>query len=308
MGTVVDAGRYGELCRLASRYLEGRSALLEERVAAGAVVDGHGDLQAADVFCLDDGPRILDCLEFDDALRYGDRLADAAFLVADLERLGAAGPAERFLDEYLARTGDAPPRSLVHYYVASRAHVRVLVACLRAADAARAAGEVERLLGVAEAHLRRGAVRLLLVGGPPGSGKSALAGWLGSRLRATVLRSDEVREELGLPRGDPRRYTPDQRGRVYERMCRRAREELLPREERGPRRDLGTRRVAGRRDPGCRGRRGRPPRAPVRRPSHAQGVADRRPERRRPGLVRGHAGGRPGAGRRDRPVAHRGAG
>jgi hypothetical protein len=29
-------------------------------------VDGHGDLLADDICCLEDGPRILDCLDFDD--------------------------------------------------------------------------------------------------------------------------------------------------------------------------------------------------------------------------------------------------
>jgi aminoglycoside phosphotransferase family enzyme/predicted kinase len=227
VGPVVDPDRYHELGRLASRYLEGRSPLLEERVAAGAVVDGHGDLQAADVFCLDDGPRILDCLEFDSGLRHGDRLADAAFLAADLERLGAAGPAAQFLDEYRRRAGDDPPRSLLDFYVASRAHVRVLVECLKARAAPRPGGDAGRLLDVAGAHLRRGTVRLVTVGGPPGSGKSTLAGWLGARLGATVLRTDEIREGLDLPRGDPRRYTPARRGRVYDRMCRLARDELV---------------------------------------------------------------------------------
>ena len=33
-------------------------------------MDGHGDLLAEDIFCLPDGPRILDCLEFDDRLRW----------------------------------------------------------------------------------------------------------------------------------------------------------------------------------------------------------------------------------------------
>src|SRR5919108_201791 len=38
----------------------------------------HGDLQADDI-CMDDGPRILDCLEFDDRLRAGDMVADVTF-------------------------------------------------------------------------------------------------------------------------------------------------------------------------------------------------------------------------------------
>ncbi len=52
---------------LACRYLDGRGALFE-RSHRGRLgpVDGHGDLLADDIFCLDDGPRVLDCIEFDD--------------------------------------------------------------------------------------------------------------------------------------------------------------------------------------------------------------------------------------------------
>ena len=74
--------------RLSDRFLAGRDALFADRCAHGRVVDGHGDLIADDVFCLDDGPRALDCLEFDDRLRYVDGLDDVAFLAMDLERLG----------------------------------------------------------------------------------------------------------------------------------------------------------------------------------------------------------------------------
>ncbi len=52
----------------------GRQPLFEQRVAAGRACDGHCDLLADDIFCLEDGPRVLDCLEFDDALRLDDTL------------------------------------------------------------------------------------------------------------------------------------------------------------------------------------------------------------------------------------------
>jgi len=58
-----------EVQRLAQRFLAGRAPLLEARIRGGRVVDGHGDLLTEDIFCLPDGPRILDCLEFDDRLR-----------------------------------------------------------------------------------------------------------------------------------------------------------------------------------------------------------------------------------------------
>ena len=59
-----------------------------------------------------------------------------------------------------------------------------------------------RLLGIAAHHLEAGRVRLLLVGGAPGTGKSTIATALGTDLDAFVVRSDEVRKELaGLPSG-----------------------------------------------------------------------------------------------------------
>ena len=77
-----------EIERLAGRFTAGRAPLFAERIGAGRVVDGHGDLLADDIFCTDDGVRILDCLEFDDRLRWLDGLDDACFLAMDLERLG----------------------------------------------------------------------------------------------------------------------------------------------------------------------------------------------------------------------------
>ena len=54
---------------------------------------------------MDDGPRILDCLEFDDDLRFGDVLNDVAFLAMDLGRLGHPELGERFLDDYRRLSG-----------------------------------------------------------------------------------------------------------------------------------------------------------------------------------------------------------
>lgn len=72
----VDHDRLRIIDALAMRYLDGRADLFEHRIASGHIVDGHGDLLADDIFCLADGPRILDCLEFDDQLRFGDVLLD----------------------------------------------------------------------------------------------------------------------------------------------------------------------------------------------------------------------------------------
>jgi uncharacterized protein len=111
----VDAAVVGRVGELAGHYLAGRGPLFEQRIAAGHVRDGHGDLLADDIFLLDDGPRILDCIDFDPQLRYGDVLADAAFLAMDLEHLGRADLAGRFLAQYRELTADTWPASLAHH-------------------------------------------------------------------------------------------------------------------------------------------------------------------------------------------------
>jgi aminoglycoside phosphotransferase family enzyme/predicted kinase len=184
---------------LAREYLAGRRRLFADRIDHGKVRDGHGDLLADDIFCLDDGPRILDCIEFDDQLRYGDVLADVCFLAVDLERLGAPGLGRQFLGWYRELAGETYPATLAEHYLGYRAHVRAMVACLRASqgvDATAAAAEARQLLEIAQAHLERGQVPMVLVGGLPGTGKSTLADGLAARLGAAVLRSDEIRKQL----------------------------------------------------------------------------------------------------------------
>jgi uncharacterized protein len=197
IGPVLDPKTCRRVEDLVRRYLAGRERLFDHRIASGAVRDGHGDLQAEDIFCLDDGPRILDCIEFDDQLRYGDVVADVAFLAMDLERLGAPGAASSFLARYREFTGETYPQSLADHYIAARAHVRCKVACLRYGQgdegSAAAAGS---LLDLARRHLETGRVRLVLVGGLPGTGKSTVAAALADSTGWSVLRSDEVRKDV----------------------------------------------------------------------------------------------------------------
>jgi predicted kinase len=191
-----------DLDRKALRFLAGRSALLRARVAAGRVRDGHGDLLASDTFLPAGGaPQVLDCLEFDDRLRYGDALADVASPAMDLERCGRPDAATALLSAYRLESGDDWPPSLEDYYVAARAAVRAKVAGLRWHQGHRASlAEVRTHLDIARRHLRRGAVRLVLVGGLPRTGKTTLAGLHAQRAGWVHLSSDVRRKELaGLP-------------------------------------------------------------------------------------------------------------
>ncbi|MCW2622839.1 MAG: hypothetical protein JWL64_2441 [Frankiales bacterium] len=199
--SVVSEAELGRARDLVVAYLVGRAELLDERIAAGRIRDGHGDLLADDVFLLDDGPRVLDCLEFDRGLRFGDVLSDIASLAADLERLGADQEAAEFLQAYAQATGDRPPPSLVHFYVAYRAQVRAKVALLRSTQVDEQSlreqqGELaHRLFQSTLRHLDQALPRLVLVGGLPGSGKSTVARGICRRTGMRLISSDLVRQQ-----------------------------------------------------------------------------------------------------------------
>ena len=176
-------------------YLAGRNRLFDERIAAGRIRDGHGDLLAEDVFCLPDGPRVLDCLEFDDHLRYGDVLADVAFLAMDLERLERPDLARRLLDRYAREASDDWPDP------SSTSTSRTAPWCARRSCASErsmvSAKPKSRRAGLLapRMHLEAGRVRLVLIGGPPATGKTTLANavgrtWVGRS--CTVTRSERA--------------------------------------------------------------------------------------------------------------------
>ncbi len=189
----------------ARRYLVGREPAFAGRIQTGRIRDGHGDLLADDIFMLDDRPRILDCLEFDDELRYGDVLGDVAFLAMDIERLGAPDAARQLLTFHREYGADSYPESLSHQYIAMRAHIRAKVEAIRADQGVPQSAETSgALLELTAKHLRATRVTLVLVGGAPGTGKSALSEGIAAAGEYAVLRSDEVRKELaGLGHRDP---------------------------------------------------------------------------------------------------------
>jgi aminoglycoside phosphotransferase family enzyme/predicted kinase len=237
--SLLDADIMAAVEELTLRFLDGREALFESRKREGYVVDGHGDLLTDDIFCLDDGPRVLDCLEFDDHLRYLDQLDDVAFLAMDLEHQGATELAAAFLAWYGEFSADPAPPSLLHHYLAYRAFVRAKVACLRFAQGdGDAAADARQLTALTHRHLATGRVVMTLVGGLPGAGKSTLAGGIADALGGCLLSTDRIRKELaGI---DPTQsaaaryregiYTPDWTERVYAELLDRA-ERLLRRGE-----------------------------------------------------------------------------
>ncbi|NKY32970.1 AAA family ATPase [Nocardia speluncae] len=229
---ILDPALLHTIDTLVRHYLTGRQRLFEDRIAAGRMVDGHGDLLAEDIFELRDGFRILDCLDFDDDLRFVDCLDDIAFLAMDLQFLGHPEYAADLIQTYQRRAADTAPASLADHYIAYRALVRAKVDAIRAGQGDTGGGDrAHRHLQIAVEHLQASAVRLVLVGGLPGTGKSSLAAGLAEHTGAVVLSSDTVRAELraaGDIAGDSGAYgrgaySPENKQRVYTELLNRAR-------------------------------------------------------------------------------------
>ena len=211
--------------RFTNAFLVAHRDELVARAAAGRIRDGHGDLRAEHVV-LEDPLAIVDRLEFDAELREIDVADDLAFLVMDLERLGAGPHAALLVAAYREAGGDPGGDALIAFHAAYRALVRAKVDLLRADQleepaASRAArAEAEELLDLAERFAWRARGPLVLaIGGPPACGKSTLAAQLARRSGWTVLSSDALRKrargiELTETAPDDD-YTPAARGEVY---------------------------------------------------------------------------------------------
>ncbi len=227
--------------RVAARFVAARRTLAR-RHAEGRVVEAHGDLRAEHAVVVETprGPewRVIDAIEFTPMLRCLDPLADVGFLAMDLAYLGRRDLARAFLDAYFEAAPDADAPALLPLYLAYRAHVRAKVDMHRAAEAevpadVRAADRsgARRHLALAWAYARQGsAPPLVVLAGPSGTGKSAVARSLASILDAEVLASDRVRKELAGLRPTDRPsgaavealYAPDASRRTYATLLARA--------------------------------------------------------------------------------------
>ncbi len=170
-----------------------------ERASAGYVRRIHGDLHLGNLCLWQGRPTPFDALEFDETLATADLAYDLAFLLMDLDRRLDRAAANRVLNRYVARTGDAGLARALPAFMSIRAMVR--------AHVKRRSTQVntwQPYLQAAMNYLRPLPAVLVAVGGLPGSGKStlarALAPTLGRVPGALVLRSDETRKrQHGVP-------------------------------------------------------------------------------------------------------------
>jgi aminoglycoside phosphotransferase family enzyme len=105
------------------RFLADKPELFNARVKGKKIVEAHGDLRPEHI-CLIDPPVIIDCLEFNRALRVLDPADELAFLALECEHAGAPYIGEIVFETYRQLTDDDPAQSLVCFYKALRAQLR----------------------------------------------------------------------------------------------------------------------------------------------------------------------------------------
>ena len=209
-GRVLDRDVVEAVTRYAEAFASANRELIAARAAAGRVRDVHGDLRCEHI-AVENGILIFDRIEFDERLRQTDVAADLAFVVMDLERLGARELGRVLVRSYVDASGDAGLCVLLPFYASYRAAVRAKVACVRfgqldpsSPERAELASDAESLLELALRFAWRSRLPLALVFcGVAGSGKSTLAIEVARRSSLRRMSSDEVRKRLaGLAPGD----------------------------------------------------------------------------------------------------------
>lgn len=215
-------------------FISSQQSRLRQRTAGGWVRDGHGDLRADHVCVeMDGATQVFDCIEFNPDVRCVDVASDLAFLLMDLDRLGATDTAKVLLDRYLAAGFDLPD-DVMRFYWSHRALVRAKVLCVSDAQAGGTEHAVE-----ARSYLSRASRQVLTVkpslicmSGLSGTGKSSIGQDLAQALGIPLVATDVVRKHLagvlGSAAADPGAgiYGPGWTERTYDHLLARGNELL----------------------------------------------------------------------------------
>ena len=235
VGRALARPAFNTIATYSRSFLTEHRGVLNERVLDGMVRDGHGDIRCDHVYLLDD-IAIVDCIEFNDRLRYGDVASDIGFLAMDLDARNRPDLSDRLISTYVAHTGFCLAEVL-DFYRCYRAYVRGKVALFSLDTQAnrRHLRDARRFFHLAHRYASgsRGP-RLILMSGLTGSGKSTLASELGRILPATVVDSDSARKRLaGLALAARQEvafnegiYSPAHSRRVYEDLLKQAESDL----------------------------------------------------------------------------------
>ena len=184
-------------------WVDAKAAALREvfvqRHTAGLIRECHGDLHLSNVVKINGQITAFDGIDFQPAMRWIDLVNDVAFLTMDLQVQGRADLAAGFMDDYLQATGDYAGVQVWRFYEVYRALVRAMVAQLSTGgqDASAGAAYAEWLDAITapDAAVKK-PLRLTIMHGVSGSGKSTVSRALVEREAAVRIRSDVERKRL----------------------------------------------------------------------------------------------------------------
>ncbi|QDU39992.1 Phosphotransferase enzyme family protein [Maioricimonas rarisocia] len=224
----------GRLERWEQEEAERCRSRFAERLRDGFVRECHGDMHLGNMVRGEDGVLIFDGIEFSEELRWTDVMSEVAFAVMDLEDRGRADFAHRFLDRYLAGTGDYAGLDVLRYYLVYRALVRAKVAAIRLgqsdveeADRRKLIEQCTEYIELASRYSERLRPFLAITHGVSGSGKTTGTQPLVEQVGAIRVRSDIERKRLfGLPpeastegKLEQQVYSQESTRRTYDRLA-----------------------------------------------------------------------------------------
>lgn len=237
VGDLLSKEPWDFLCQVSRSFLDRHREVFERRVKDGHTRDGHGDLRTDHIY-FHRGIQIIDCIEFNDRFRYGDTALDLAFLYMDMEHLGYPEWGRSFLSAYVRTARDPQLYTVIEFYAAYRALVRLKVDAFRYRGAP--SGERRPLASDARHYFRQayryalqfGRPTLWVLCGLPATGKSALAEAVSTLFSIQCFQSDRLRKAAGLARDDQildfgqGPYRPEWRQQIYGELLGRAHEAL----------------------------------------------------------------------------------
>lgn len=122
----LDTDRAGRLLDRVERLLHRWAPVIRERVLAGRIIEGHGDLRPEHI-CVRRPPAIIDCLEFDRDMRLLDPYDEVNYLGLECEMLGAGWIRPLLLGTLEDILGNRPEPRLIYTYGAFRAALRARI-------------------------------------------------------------------------------------------------------------------------------------------------------------------------------------
>jgi len=133
IGTTISAEQFRDIRKSTDSFLEQRREVFFQRMEGGGIRDCHGDLRLEHIF-VGEEMAILDCIEFNERLRYTDVAADIGFLAMDFDYRGRDDLSRYLMRCYVDRSGDTAIEKVIDFYRCYRAYVRGKVESFRLDD------------------------------------------------------------------------------------------------------------------------------------------------------------------------------